>query len=293
MKTAKLISMDRPGRLLKKVHQYISNSELFFLDSSTAVTLFLDALPHAEPPLLSKMLPLLGCSADDRVLWPLFGLTTSDSLDDPIRTSAAIHLGLAASLSQNPLAIRMALIEKLNHPDAAIRSSCALSLGWKGNGPAIKPLAAQLSDPDHDVRAAVISALSSVEDEEVLVLLTDRLNRGTKAEQRVIFLHLWRFRKHIKQVEDIYIKHMAEADTDLRLDMLVGLAMLPLSPKLLDLYRLFVVDKNARIRHQILENLSTASPSEYKALNQHLRVLLDDEDAHVRQAAIRLFARIN
>ena len=291
MKTAKLIPMDREHRLQKRVHQYVSNSELFFSNASAAVTLFLDALPHADSRLLSKMLPLLGCAGDDRVLWPLFHLITSRSLDDPLRTNAAIHLGLAASLSQNPLAIRNALIEKLNHPDAAIRCSCALSLGWKGNRPAIKPLALRFCDPDQDVRAAVITALSSVEDEDVLVLLENRLKCGTKEEQRVIFLHLWRFRKHLSQVEDIYINHMAKADTDLRLDMLVGLAMLPLSPKLIDLYRLFVVDKNARIRHQIVENLSPVSPLEYKALNQHLRKLLDDEDARVRQAAIKLFAR--
>lgn len=292
MKTGKLIPMDRPHRLLKKVRRYTSNADLFFSDSSAAVTLLLDALPHADSGLLMKILPLLGCAGDDRVLWPLFHLISSASLDDPLRTSAAIHLSLAASLSDNPLAIRNALIEKLNHPNAAIRSSCALSLGWEGNGPAIEPLAAHLSDPDQDVRAAVVAALSSVEDEKVLALLEDRIKRGTRTEQRVIFLHLWRFRNHLRQVEDIYIKYMADADTDLRLDMLVGLAMLPLSPRLLGLYRLVVVDDNARIRHQVLENLSILSPLEYRALNQQLRELLDDEDARVRQAAIRLFARL-
>lgn len=292
MKNAKLIPMDRPRRLLDKVRQYLSNSELFFSDSPTAVSLFLDAIPHADSQLLLKMLPLLGCAGDDRVLWPLFHLIASGSLDDPIRTSAAIHLGLAASLSEDPFAIRNALIEKLNHPDATIRSSCALSLGWEGNGPAVEPLVAHLSDPDPDVRAAVVAALSSVEDAEVLALLEDRLKRGAKEERRVIFLHLWRFRNHLRQVEDIYIHHMADADTDLRLDMLLGMAMLPLSPKLLDLYRLFVIDENARIRHRVLENLSTVSPFEYSALNQHLRQLLNDEDARVRQAAIKLFTRM-
>jgi HEAT repeat protein len=292
MKTAKLIPMDREHRLQKKVNQYISNSELFFSNASDAVTLFLDALPHADSQLLLKMLPLLGCAGDDRVLWPLFHLITSKSLDDPLRASASIHLGLAASLSQNPTTIRNALIEKLNHPNPAIRCSCALSLGWKGNSPAIGPLAAHLSDADQDVRAAVIAALSSVEGIDVLALLENRLEYGTKEELRVIFLHLWRFRKHISQVEDIYIKHITKVDTDLRLDILVGLAMLPLSPKLIDLYRSFLVDKHARIRHQILENLSTVSPLEYKALKHHLRQLLDDEDARVRQAAIKLFARL-
>jgi HEAT repeat protein len=292
MKTGKLIPLDRPRRLLQKVHQYTSNSDLFFSDSSTAVPIFLDALPHADTQLLLKMLPMLGSAGDDRVLWPLFNIIAANSLDEPLRTSAAIQLGLAASLSEDPLAIRNALIELLNHPDASIRSSCALSLGWEGNWPAVKPLAGHLSDPDQDVRMAVVAALSSMEDEKVLALLEDRLNSGTKEEQRVIFLHLWRFRRYLQEVEEIYVKSMADADTDLQLDILVGLAMLPLSPKLLDLYRLFVVDKNARIRHQVLENLSTANPLEYGALNQHLRKLLKDEDARVRQAAIKLFARL-
>lgn len=292
MKTGKLIPMDRPCRLLQKVHRYTSNSELFFSDSSAAVPIFLDALPHADTQLLLKMLPLLGSTGDDRVLWPLFNMIASNSLEEPLRSSAAIQLALAASLSEDPLAIRNALIEQLNHPDASIRSSCALSLGWEENWPAVKPLAGHLSDPDQDVRMAVVAALSSMEDEKVLALLEDQLKSGTKEDQRVIFLHLWRFRRYLQQVEDIYVNSMAEADADLQLDILVGLAMLPLSPKLLDLYRLFVVDKNARIRHQVLENLSTVNPLEYSAIHQHLRNLLKDEDARVRQAAIKLFARI-
>ena len=292
MKTGTLILLDRPRRLLQKVRRYTSNSELFFSDSATAVSIFLDALHHADSKLLLKMLPLLGSAGDDRVLWPLFNMIAADSLDEPLRTSAAIQLGLAASLSEDPLSIRNALIEQLNHPDASIRSSCALSLGWEGNWPAVEPLAGHLSDPDQDVRMAVVAALSSMEDEKVLALLEDRLKSGSKEEQRVIFLHLWRFRRYLQQVEEIYVKSMADADVDLQLDILVGLAMLPLSPKLLDLYGRFVVDKNARIRHQVLENLSTANPLEYRNIQQHLRKLLNDENARVRQAAIKLFARI-
>jgi HEAT repeat protein len=292
MNTGKLIPMDRKRRLIKRVREYTSNSELFFSDSVNAVTLFLDALPHADTKLLFKMIPLMGCAGDDRVLWPLFHLISSGSLEDPVRTSAAIHLGLAASMSQHPLKIVSALIEKLNHPDASIRSSCALSLGWEGNEPAIKPLMAHLFDPDQDVRAAVVAALSSIENESVLALLEQRLECGTKEERRVIFLHLWRFRKHIREVEDIYIRHMAQADTDLRLDILYGLGMLPLSPNLLDLYRRFMTDENTRIRHQVLDNLSTASPLEYSVLRPHLRELLEDKDARVRQAATRLLTRI-
>ena len=292
MKTGKLIPLDRKRRLITKVRQYTSNAERFFSDSFSAVTLFLDALPHADSGMLSKMLPLLGSVGDDRVLWPLFDLISSGPMDESLRTSTAIHLALAASLCENPLAIRNAMIERLDDPDAAIRSSCALSLGWEGNGPAVKPLAAHLCDPDHEVRAAVVAALSSIEDENVLSLLQERIKCGTKDEQRLIFLHLWRFRKYLHRVEDIYIENMVGADADLQLDMLAGLAMLPFSAKQLDLYRLFVTDGNARVRRQVLKNLSAVSPFEYDALKTPLRKLLVDEDAQVRQAAIKLFTRI-
>ncbi len=287
----KLIPMNRPHRLLEKVRRYTSKPDLFLSDSPAAVSLFLDALPHADSGLLMKMLPLLGCTGDDRVLWPLFNLISADSLDDSLRISAAIHLGLAASLSKDPFDIRNALIEKLNHPDAAVRSSCALSLGWRYNRPAVNALADHLSDPDRDVRAAVVAALSAVEDETALTLLENRLKRGQKSEQSIIFLNLWRFNNHLGKVEDIYVNYMAAADTDLRLNILVGLAMLPISPKLLDLYRRFVTDTNAHIRCQIVENLSTVDPLQYKILTPYLHKLLDDEDAMVRQATIKLFAR--
>lgn len=291
MKTGKLIPMDRPRRLLDKVRQYTSHSEYFFKDLSTAITLFLEALPNADTQLVHQMLPLLGCAGDDRVLWPLFNLMVTGSLDDGLRTSTAIHLGLAASLSQNPAPINTALIKKLSHPDAAIRSSSALALGWEGNRPAITPLAGRLSDPDHNVRASVVAALSSLADKEVLALLEERIKNGKKEEQRLIFLHLWRFDKHLSRVEDIYIDSMADVEPDLLLDLLAGLAMLPLSPRLIDRYRLFMADKNARIRHQVLQNLSAANPFEYSVLNKQLRKMLSDEDALVRQAAIKLFAR--
>ena len=292
MKNGKIIPMDRSRRLVKRVRLYTTNPELFFSDSSNAVSLFLDALPYIDADLLAGIIPLLGCSGDERVLWPLFDMVSSGSLEEPMRTSAAIHLGLATSLSQQPLYIVNALIDKLNHVDAVIRGSCALSLGWEGNGSAIEPLMAHFADPDENVRASVVTALCSVENEKALALLADKLKAGTKEEQRLIFLHLWRFRKYIRKVENIYIRYIWHADADLQVDMLSALAMLPLSPKIIDLYRNFMVDDNARIRHQVLQNLSSATPFEYSALNPHLSKLLNDKDARVRKAAIRLFARL-
>lgn len=292
MKNGKVIPMDRSHRLIKRVQVYTSNPEFFFSDSFNAVSLFLDALPHVDVDMLARMIPLLGCSGDERVLWPLFDIVSSGSLEEPVCTSAAIHLGLATSLSQQPIDIVNALIDKLNHVDAVIRGSCALSLGWEGNGSAIEPLMAHFSDPDENVRISVVAALCSIESENAMFFLVEKLKIGTKEEQRLIFLHLWRFRRYIRKVENIYIRYIWQADVDLQLDMLSGLAMLPLSPKIINLYRNFVIDDNARVRQQVLQNLSNATPFEYSALNPHISKLLNDENARVRKAAIRLFTRI-
>ncbi len=291
MKNGKLIPMDRPLRLAKRVKGYTSNPEYFFSDIPNAVSLFLDALPYVDSHLLSNMIPLMGCSGDDRVLWPIYDMVCSDSLGDALRTSAAIHLGVALSLSQQADAVVISLIESLDHPDADIRAGCALSLGWEGNTLSILPLMAHIDDTDEHVRASVVAALSSIEDEKALTLLTDKIKRGGKEDRRLIFLHLWRFRRYIRKVENFYIRYIWQSDTDLQLDMLAGLAMLPLSPKLIELYRNFMFDADARIRHQVLNNLSKSTPFEYSALNPHISKLLKDQDARVRKTAIRLFVR--
>ena len=114
-----------------------------------------------------KIIPLLGYAGKDRVLWPLFHLMIAASTDEQVRRSAAVQLGLAASLSADPSALKSELIENLSHPETYIRSNCALALGWEGNWPAVKSLIAHLPDPYRDVQAAVVAALLSLGDVRV------------------------------------------------------------------------------------------------------------------------------
>jgi HEAT repeat protein len=291
MKTGILIPLDRHGRILKKVHLYLSDLEVFLYDTTGAITVLLEALPHADTELILKILPLLGYAGRDRVLGPLYKLMLSPEKDEQVRRLAALQLGMAASLSDDPSAMIGKLIENLNHPEPSVRSGSALALGWEGNWAAVESLVAHLSDPDEEVQASVVAALSSVGDERVFNILRARLESGTAEQQRNILLNLWRFAERNPHVEDVYVGCMDRVDPDLRLDVLCGLAILPLSTTILDIYRQLLADEDPRIRHQILKNLSSKDPAAFDPIKEILNRLLEDMDPRVRQAAIHLFAK--
>jgi HEAT repeat protein len=85
------------------------------------------------------------------VLGPLYKLMLSPEKDEQVRRLAALQLGTAASLSDDPSAMIGKLIENLNHPEPSVRSGSALALGWEGNWAAVESLVAHLSDPDEEV----------------------------------------------------------------------------------------------------------------------------------------------
>jgi HEAT repeat protein len=215
----------------------------------------------------------------------------ADSTDETVRRSAAVQLGLAASLSDDPSALKSQLIENLNHAQPTVRSNSALALGWDGNWPAVKSLIHHLSDPDQDVQASVVAALSSVGDDRVFDILTDRMENAGLEEQRNILLNLWRFSEQNPRVEKVYLDCMDRIAPDLRLDALSALAMMPLSMAILNSYKTLLSDMDPRIRRQVVENLSGTEPSDYEALEATLHDLIADRDVRVRQAAIRLLAK--
>ena len=182
MKTATVIAIDRSANLLRKTEKYLADMDAFLADSDKGITILLDTLPYADDGLILKMLPLLGYAGKDRALWPLFRLMTRRSVADSVRRSTAVQLGLAASLSDDPSTLTVELIKKLNHSDPAIRSSCALALGWEGNRSAVPSLMAHLQDSDRDVQAAVVTALASVGDDRVLTALIDRKAEPWKSD---------------------------------------------------------------------------------------------------------------
>jgi HEAT repeat protein len=105
----------------------------------------------------------------------------SPSSDEQVRRSAAaLQLGLAASLSEDPSALKGKLIDNLNHPEPVVRSGSALALGWEGNWPAVESRSLHICPIlTEDVQAAVVAALSSVGDSRVFDILLARLENGT------------------------------------------------------------------------------------------------------------------
>jgi HEAT repeat protein len=291
MKTGNIIHLDRTARLLKKARGYIADVDAFLSDTSVAVGILLDALPHADRTLIMKIIPILGCAGHSRVFWPLYYLMIEPSKGEQVRRLAAVQLGLAASLNKVSSELEAKLIENMNHPEAFLRSNSALALGWEGNWPAVESLITHLSDPDRDVQAAVVTALSSVKDHRVFALLITRLESGTVEEKSCILLNLWRFAEWIPLVEHVYADCMQTMEAGLRMDALFGLAMIPLSTVVLDVYRRLLVDSDPGIRLQLIENLLAVDPADYDSLKEPLMVLLTDKNASVRQAAIRLFAK--
>ena len=248
------------------------------------------SLPLADPDLTIRILPLLGTAGKDRALQPLFDLVMDVSVDEGLRRSAAIHLGLAASLSENPAALIAELIENLDHRDPSIRGCCSLALGWEGNTAAVPALMNRLQDPDRDVQAAVVAALSSVNDARVFDRLVERLRNGSLEEQRSVLLNLWRFAERVPDAQRVFRDSLEWLPADLYPDILAALSMIPPTGPVLAIYRRMLSEEYIGIRLQVLENLQALEPLEYAPLNESIRRMLADKDRRVRQAATRLLA---
>ena len=291
MKPTALICMDRPGRLRKKAKAYLADMDAFLADIPGAITVLLNTLPHADPLLAVKILPLLGAAGKDRVLWPLFDVMMDPSVDEVIRRAAAVQLGLAASLSENPSVLITELIATLDHRDPLIRGGSALALGWEANATAIPALMSHLQDADRDVQAAVVAALSSIGDALVFDRLTQRLTEGALEEQRSIVLNLWRFAESTPRVERVYLDCLDWLPVELYPDILSGVAMIPQTTVILSIYRRMLEEGDVHLRLKALENLEALDPEDYTSLNGHLRLLLTNEEDRVRQAVTRLLAK--
>ena len=80
-------------------------------------------------------------------------------------------------------------------------------------------------------------SLSSVGDRRVFDHLVDHLESGSLEEQRIILLNLWRFSEKTPGVEVVYLDRLDRLTSDLRVDVLSALGMLPLTTAILEAYR--------------------------------------------------------
>lgn len=291
METGKLIPLNRSHRLMRRARFYLTQPDLFFEDPENGVSALLDALPFADTSALLKMIPLLGYAGRDRVLWPIYHLMSDRRDNEQVRHTAAIQLGLAASLSDDPSPLNRKLIADLDHPDSAVRSASALALGWYGNTAAVNALFAHLDDTDRDAQAAMVTALTSIGGKRVLDGLKNRLKDSDIELQRSILLNIWRFSDVDDDIETVYLEWVHRLPDDMGVDILIGMSMLPLSANILSLYDGMLTADDPRIRRQVLENLSANDPADFSILKVRLASLLTDADDGVRQMAIRLQRR--
>ena len=267
--------------------------EAFLNDTPGSITVLIDALPHASPSLKSQILPLLATAGKEKSLWPLFRVMMDSSVGEEIRRSAAVHLGLAASLCKDPSVVNAALITNLDHPEPVVRSCCSLALGWEGNGAAVPALMNRLPDPDRDAQAAIIAALSSINDDRVFDYLTRQLKIGNLEEQRSILLNLWRFADRIPEVERSYLEGLDWLPGELIPDILSAVSMIPQTEVILEIYRRLLSEENTDICLQVLENLEALDSLDHQPLNTCLQRLLTNKENRIRRAATRLLAKIS
>ena len=291
MKSAEVIPFNRSNHLLKKAQVLLENTELFYSETQKGVMCLLDALPYCQPATVLKVLPLLGYAGKDRVLWPLFRLIIEPEQDEQIRFSAAVQLGTAASQSRDPSGVTAMLIDCLDYPSSSIRGSCALALGWDGNSIAVNHLLDHLTDKDRDVQAAIVTALSAIGGVHVYRQLTHRLKTGSIEEKRSISLNLWRFAEKMPQVKDVYVEQIDLIEAEVKVDLLTGIGMIPLSEKILSVYRRLLGETDGQAQLQVLLNLSTRTPSDYVELTPKLKELAKNGENKIRQMAIRLLSK--
>jgi HEAT repeat protein len=291
MKSAEVLPFNRSNHLLKKAQALLENKDLYFSDPQQGVTCLLDALPYCQPSMMLKILPLLGYAGKDRVLWPLYRLIINPEQNDQVRFSSAVQLATAASQSRDPSAVTALLIDCLDYPQSSVRSSCAIALGWDGNTIAVNHLLHHLTDNDRDVQAAIVTALSAIGGLQVYNQLTDRLRTGTIEEKRSIVLNLWRFMEKMPQVKDVYLNYIDQIEAELKVDLLTGVGMIPLSEKIISVYRSLLSEKDVDVQFQVLKNLSTRTPTDYFELTTGLKELAKNGENRIRQMAIRLLSK--
>lgn len=281
-------------RLLAKARYYLSALDQLILDGTQAIDLLIKTLGVADPDLKLKIVLMLGTTTDASVIWPLYSTLTDETQNEALRHAAAVQLSLVAgSLPKNRTdALADSLIADLGHTDAVVRANAAFALGWEDNQRSVQALIDLLCDEDVEVQQAAVSALSNIRDDRLFVCLSDRLARGSKEQQRCILYHLCCFSSRLQEVTDICIRYLYNNDADLRYDALIVLDAVSGTQKPLSIYLQCLRDNDARLREQALIYLAAADECQQKELMPHIRPLLHDPSANIRQAAIRLMHHI-
>jgi len=292
MNKGNIINFEPKKRLLKKVDSYIESVELFLEEQDKSVPLLLKAFKDADDKLKHKIMFLLGSFAKQEAAWPLYQIMIDPDESEEIRHSASIQLSVISPFLKEPQPLIDQLLEDLKSPDPELRLNAAFALGWEGNTQAAIPLIELLYDPDVDVQATAVNALSNLRDDRILGLMLERLEHGPREQKRTILFNLWRFYSKREEVVSIYLKYLNHEDADLRFDALVLLATMTEAMEHIATYRKCLKDKDPRIRALALKELNEVSTKDLLELRSELRDMLSDPDMEVKQAAIKLLKKL-
>jgi HEAT repeat protein len=290
--TDNIIQFDVHERLLAKVRCYIYGVEKLIREGDDAIDLLLRAYPLAKDDMKIKIVLLLGTLASPAVVDPLLTIMRSDADSEAIRQAAAIQLSVVGGVLSDSEPLVCQLLEALQGESTFERANAAFALGWQGNLQAAPFLIDCLFDAEAEVQQAAVNALSNIQDDRLFRVLTDRLHKSSKEQQRSILYNLGQFSSRYKEIVQICKKYLFNRDSDLRYDALVVLNTVTDPNESVTLLEKCLNDPDARIRERALTTLAAADHHLLTALTPEVRKLLNDNSSLVRRAAVRLIHHI-
>jgi HEAT repeat protein len=286
--TDNIIQFDVQERLLAKVRGYICGVDKLIREGDEAVDVLLRAYPLAEDELKIKIVLLLGTLASPAVVDPLLTIMRNDADSEAIRQAAAIQLSVVGGVLRDSEPLAHQLLEVLQGSSTFERANAAFALGWQGNLQAAPFLIDCLFDAETDVQQAAVNALSNIQDDRLFSILTDRLHKSSKEQQRSILYNLGQFSSRYNEIVQICKNYLFNRDSDLRYDALVVLNTVADPNESVTLLEKCLNDPDARIRERALTTLTAADHHLLTVLEPEVRKLLNDNSSHVRRAAVRL-----
>jgi HEAT repeat protein len=286
--TDNIIQFDVQERLLAKVRGYICGVDKLIREGDEAVDVLLRAYPLAEDELKIKIVLLLGTLASPAVVDPLLTIMRNDADSEAIRQAAAIQLSVVGGVLRDIEPLAHQLLEVLQGSSTFERANAAFALGWQGSLQAAPFLIDCLFDAETDVQQAAVNALSNIQDDRLFSILTDRLHKSSKEQQRSILYNLGQFSSRYNEIVQICKNYLFNRDSDLRYDALVVLNTVADPNESVTLLEKCLNDPDARIRERALTTLTAADHHLLTVLEPEVRKLLNDNSSHVRRAAVRL-----
>lgn len=290
--TANIIPFDFHSRRLAKAKILLCSPDEAFADAEHAISVLCGALPYADEPLRLKIVLMLGSLGRPQVVWPLYKVMHDADQDETIRHAAAIQLSVLGAMIEPLDALGSRLKDDLKHPDPCIRANAAFALGWEGNSQAAESLKTCLNDEDLEVQQAAVNALATIGNETAFIFLVENLSTGTREQRKNILYNLYRFSSKKNEVIALYRSFISGPDTQLRYDALVMYnAVVGVDEAVAD-YLQCLSDKQDCVREIALTRLMAADVKKLTGITYHLEPLLHDSDDRVKQAAIKLYNRV-